>query len=721
MAVLAEADVTGRRAPHRRARPRAAAGRRVLRRPRAGQLRRPPPARRGPLRGRDDARPWAGPPATTCSSSTGARTACTCRSTRSRRITPYSGGESPTLSKMGGADWQRTRARARAAADEIAAGAGRALPAPAGASPGHAFGPDTPWQAEMEASFAFVETADQLRGDRRRQGATWRRRGRWTAWSAATSASARPRSPCGPCSRRSRTARRRRCSCRPRCSPASTPRPSPTATRRYPVRVELLSRFLSPAAAARRSSQGLADGIGRRGHRHPPAAGRGRRVQGPRASWSSTRSSASASPTRRRSSAWPTGVDVLTLTASPIPRTLEMALTGIRDLSMVNTPPADRRPILTYVGEHDERGRQRGAPPRAAARGPGLLRAQPGRRHRRGGPRASGELVPEARVAVAHGQMDEGTPRDGGARLLGAALRRAGLHDHHRVGHRHADGQHAGRRPGRPARARPAPPAPGPGGPRRPAGLRLPVPPGRPGALRAGLRAAAHHRRAHRARLGLQDRHARPRDPRRGQPARARTSRATSPRSATTCTSSWSPRRSPRPRARPGPSPPTVSHRRPRRRPPAGDYVAAEDARLEAYRRLAAATTLERGRRHRRRVGGPLRPAARAGRGRCSTWPACAPAAWRAGSREIAMSSVRPGGAPPPVVAGRAGRAPGQRPGAPAPPGAGCAPTRRRRPSCWSRARRAATPPTPCARCSRSSCRWPMREPPGAPCSMRGA
>src|SRR6202000_587600 len=47
------------------------------------------------------------------------------------------------------------------------------------------------------------------------------------------------------------------------------------------------------------------------------------------------------------------GVDVLTLTASPIPRTLEMALTGIRDLSMVNTPPADRRPILTYVGEED--------------------------------------------------------------------------------------------------------------------------------------------------------------------------------------------------------------------------------------------------------------------------------------------------------------------------------------------------------------------------------
>ena len=48
------------------------------------------------------------------------------------------------------------------------------------------------------------------------------------------------------------------------------------------------------------------------------------------------------------------GVDVLTLSASPIPRTLEMAFTGIRDLSMITTPPADRRPILTHVGEYNE-------------------------------------------------------------------------------------------------------------------------------------------------------------------------------------------------------------------------------------------------------------------------------------------------------------------------------------------------------------------------------
>ena len=76
-------------------------------------------------------------------------------------ITPYSGGESPSLSKMGGADWQRTRARAKAAAAEVAADLVQ-LYCRRLAVEGHAFGPDTPWQVEMESSFPFVETDDQL-------------------------------------------------------------------------------------------------------------------------------------------------------------------------------------------------------------------------------------------------------------------------------------------------------------------------------------------------------------------------------------------------------------------------------------------------------------------------------------------------------------------------------------------------------------------------------
>jgi transcription-repair coupling factor (superfamily II helicase) len=103
-----------------------------------------------------------------------------------------------------------------------------------------------------------------------------------------------------------------------------------------------------------------------------------------------------------------TNVDVLTLTATPIPRTLEMSLTGIRDLSLLNTPPVDRQPILTYVGEHDERAVAE------AIRRELLREGQVFFVHNRvadidvvaGELR---ELVPEARVAVAHGQMDEGT------------------------------------------------------------------------------------------------------------------------------------------------------------------------------------------------------------------------------------------------------------------------------------------------------------------------
>ncbi len=101
-----------------------------------------------------------------------------------------------------------------------------------------------------------------------------------------------------------------------------------------------------------------------------------------------------------------TNVDVLTLTATPIPRTLELSLTGIRDLSLVNTPPEDRQPILTYVGEYDDRAVAE------AIRRELLREGQVFYVHNRvrdielvaENVRA---LVPEARVAVAHGQMDE--------------------------------------------------------------------------------------------------------------------------------------------------------------------------------------------------------------------------------------------------------------------------------------------------------------------------
>ena len=101
-----------------------------------------------------------------------------------------------------------------------------------------------------------------------------------------------------------------------------------------------------------------------------------------------------------------TNVDVLTLTATPIPRTLEMSLVGIRDLSFLQTPPADRQPILTYVGGYDERVAVE------AIRRELLREGQVFWVHNRvrsiefAAARLR-ELVPEARIAVAHGQMDE--------------------------------------------------------------------------------------------------------------------------------------------------------------------------------------------------------------------------------------------------------------------------------------------------------------------------
>jgi transcription-repair coupling factor (superfamily II helicase) len=102
------------------------------------------------------------------------------------------------------------------------------------------------------------------------------------------------------------------------------------------------------------------------------------------------------------------GVDVLTLTANPIPRTLEMALTGIRDLSLINTPPAARQPILTYVGEFEEAAVVEALRRELLREGQAFfvhnwvqnIEAVAARLR---------ELVPEARIAVAHGQMDEGT------------------------------------------------------------------------------------------------------------------------------------------------------------------------------------------------------------------------------------------------------------------------------------------------------------------------
>src|SRR6266700_2082286 len=76
-------------------------------------------------------------------------------------VTRYSGGEAPTLHRLGGADWAKTKGRARKAVREIAAELIRLYSARM-ASPGHAFSPDSPWQRELEDAFPYAETPDQL-------------------------------------------------------------------------------------------------------------------------------------------------------------------------------------------------------------------------------------------------------------------------------------------------------------------------------------------------------------------------------------------------------------------------------------------------------------------------------------------------------------------------------------------------------------------------------
>ncbi len=403
VAVLSESDITGRRLPHRRARPRAratdgffddlAVGSYVVHR------------QHGVAR-------FEGVTSRTMGGTTRDYLILQYRGSdrlylpvdQIEAITAYSGGETPTLSKMGGADWQRTRAKARAAAGEVAEELvelyRRRL-----AVEGHAFGPDTPWQTEMEGSFGFVETEDQLKA---------------IADVKADMEEPRPmdRLICGDVGfGKTEVSVRAVFKAVQDGTQAAVLAPTTLLASQhaqtfadryapYPVRVELLSRFLSPAQQ-KKVVEGLADGsidvvIGT--HRLLGSDVVFKRL-GLLVVDEEQRFGVTHKEAVKRLAE---GVDVLTLTASPIPRTLEMALTGIRDLSMVNTPPADRRPILTYVGEHDP------AAISEALRRELLREGQAFYVHNRVSDidavaRQVHSLVPEARVAVAHGQMDEGS------------------------------------------------------------------------------------------------------------------------------------------------------------------------------------------------------------------------------------------------------------------------------------------------------------------------
>ena len=318
------------------------------------------------------------------------------------QVTRYVGGESPTLSKLGGSDWQRTKARARRAVREIADELVR-LYAKRQATSGHAFGPDTAWQRELEDAFPFVETPDQLESIDEVKADMER-------------ATPMDRVICGDVGYgKTEIAVRAAFKAVQDGKQVAVLVPTTllvqqhfrTFSERYapfPVKVAALSRFQTDAEA-KRTLEGLADGtvdvvIGT--HRMLTAQVRfkdlGLLIVDEEQRFGVEH--------KEHIKALRTSVDVLTMSATPIPRTLEMSLTGIREMSTIQTPPEERHPVLTYVGPFDDRQI-------AAAIHRELIRdGQIFFIHNRveSIDRVAArvrDLVPEARVAVAHGQMNE--------------------------------------------------------------------------------------------------------------------------------------------------------------------------------------------------------------------------------------------------------------------------------------------------------------------------
>ena len=318
------------------------------------------------------------------------------------QLSRYVGGEQPSLSRLGGSDWANTKTKARKAVREIA-GELVALYAKRQAAPGHAFAPDSPWQAEMEDAFGFTETVDQL-----------------TAISEVKSDMEKPvpmdRVICGDVGYgKTEIAVRAAFKAVQDGKQVAVLVPTTLLADQhlqtfiermagFLVTVKGLSRFTDPAES-KAVIAGMADGS------VDIVIGTHRLLQ-TGVLWKDLglvvvdEEQRFGVEHKEHIKALRTHVDVLTMSATPIPRTLEMSLAGIREMSTILTPPEERYPVLTYVGPHDDKQV-------AAALRRELLRdGQVFYVHNRvrtideAAARVSA-LVPEARVAVAHGQMPE--------------------------------------------------------------------------------------------------------------------------------------------------------------------------------------------------------------------------------------------------------------------------------------------------------------------------
>ena len=320
-------------------------------------------------------------------------------------VTKYigAGEDAPVkLSKLGGSDWSRARSRAKASAKAMA-GELIGLYAARQKSPGHAFAPDSTWQREFEDSFEYTETDDQLR-----------------CVEEVKRDMEKPvpmdRLLCGDVGYgKTEVALRAVMKCVLDGMQAAILVPTTvlaqqhyqTAVSRFfgfPVNIALLSRF-STAAQVRQTLAAMADGscdivIGT--HRLLQKDVQFKRL-GLLVVDEEQRFGVSHKEHIKEMSRQ---VDVLTLSATPIPRTLNMALSGIRDMSTLEEPPRDRLPVQTYVMEHDW-GVVADAIRREVSRGGQVYYLHNRIDNIERTAARIMELLPDTVVDVAHGRMNE--------------------------------------------------------------------------------------------------------------------------------------------------------------------------------------------------------------------------------------------------------------------------------------------------------------------------
>ena len=318
------------------------------------------------------------------------------------QLSRYVGGEAPALSKMGGSDWAAAKGKARKAVRDIAVELVKLYSARM-ASAGHAFGPDTPWQRELEEAFPYVETPDQLqtidevKADMERPIPMDRLLSGDVGYG------------------KTEVAVRAAFKAVQDGKQVAVLVPTTLLVRQhmetfaerfagFPVHLRALSRFQSESESKDTIAK-LATGevdvvIGT--HRLLGEAVKFKDL-GLVILDEEQRFGVEHKDALKKMK---TNVDVLAMSATPIPRTLEMAVTGIREMSTLATPPEDRHPILTFVGPYSDKQVA------AAIRREMLREGQVFFVHNRVADITRvasklAELVPEARIATAHGQMSE--------------------------------------------------------------------------------------------------------------------------------------------------------------------------------------------------------------------------------------------------------------------------------------------------------------------------